>query len=147
MHLVLGPNFEDKIVYFNEFKSSFNKALNDFKNFFNTYSSANIKPKSCNRCKHCKWIPHCKQYWKDNNSLEGIAGIRKTDISKLESFNIKTIRMLSQSDFNSNIDIKEYIFKRLKEQARLQQLKLDDEAKGVDFSTINKNKYVFCCLA
>ena len=56
------------------------------------------RPVPCSSCDLCRWREHCRSEWEVNDSLYRVAGISKSQVSKLEAANIATMCQLAASE-------------------------------------------------
>jgi uncharacterized protein len=52
----------------------------------------------CSTCDLCRWREHCRSEWERKNSLYRVAGISKSQVSKLEAADIATMGQLAASE-------------------------------------------------
>ena len=56
------------------------------------------RPVPCAACDLCRWRDHCKNEWKAQDSPYLVAGIRKSQVKKLEESGVSTMTVLAQRD-------------------------------------------------
>ena len=78
------------------------------------------RPVPCTTCDLCRWREHCADIWKDSDSLFEVAGITKSQVSKLEAHGINTLEALAVHD-GAVPRIASETLSKLSAQARLQQ--------------------------
>ena len=88
-----------------------------------------IRPMPCSDCSLCRWADHCESVWKDEDSLFNVAGVRRTQVKKLEAEGIGTMEALSKLDHPIR-GMAEGTRLRLVAQARLQHAR---KTGGPDF--------------
>ena len=82
------------------------------------------RPVPCSDCGLCRWSDHCSAQWKADDSLFLVAGISRSQVTKLETAGIATMATLGQREepvrrlANATLD-------RLRAQARLQTARKD----------------------
>ena len=123
MYLIDGNNkFNPYKV--NEFIDYFTYTRNRFENILPTIKKSDIYPEKCSYCQYCPWLDVCEKRWGDDNYINQVARIRKSQVVKLKKEKIKTVEALAKTNVNK---IKSKINKstkiRLVQQAKLQEEK------------------------
>ncbi len=77
------------------------------------------RPVPCDFCDLCRWREHCAEEWKETDSLYRIAGIRKSQVAKLEATGVRTVEALAQHE-GKVLRLADETTEKLREQARLQ---------------------------
>lgn len=77
------------------------------------------RPVPCTTCDLCRWRNHCAQTWEAEDSLFRVAGISRSQVTKLEAAGVDTMTALA--GLNERVPrLAEPTFQRLQVQARLQ---------------------------
>ena len=77
------------------------------------------RPVPCKACGSCRWKDKCDVDWRQDNSLFLVAGIRRTQVAKLEAAGIKTLETLARHE-GEVPRLASTTLETLREQARLQ---------------------------
>ncbi len=81
-------------------------------------------PEPCAHCRFCSWEPHCTSRWESDDHLSLVAGIRRTQLNKLQKAGIRTVAQLATARADLEIaDLNQEVFLRLRQQAALQDVK------------------------
>ena len=93
MHIELGTGERSthRIVEFAHYVRAMQKRLEAF-----VQKPSSTRPIPCTMCDLCHWRKHCTNQWEQGDSLFLVAGIRKTQVSKLENAGIETMGQLAQ---------------------------------------------------
>lgn len=84
------------------------------------------RPEKCPFCDLCRWREHCEKEWEETDSLFRVAGIRRTQIAKLEAVGIQTMQALA--DRKKKVPkLADETLEKLREQARLQHARKTGE--------------------
>ena len=120
MHVVLGDRrevafrVEDYAHYFASIKARFLEHVNQAQ-------PRAIYPSPCERCDLCHWRDLCAQRWKDDDHLNQVANILKSQIRKLELAGVTTLEALAKVEPGKRIPkLAPPILSRLRHQASLQ---------------------------
>ena len=95
MHLIAG-NDKTHTYKVNEFINYFILIKEIFKNFVNNYKNENIYPEKCDHCKICHWIDECEKQWKNDDYINQVARIRRSQIEKFKKEKIVTTKKLAE---------------------------------------------------
>ena len=95
MHLIAG-NDKTHTFKVNEFIDYFIHTKEIFKNFVNNYKNENIYPEKCDHCKICHWIDECEKQWKNDDYINQVAKIRRSQIEKFKKEKIVTTKKLAE---------------------------------------------------
>ena len=81
-------------------------------------------PEPCAHCRFCPWEPHCTSRWESDDHLSLVAGIRRTQLNKLQKAGIHTVAQLAKTPVDLEVaDLNQEVFLRLRQQAALQAVK------------------------
>ncbi len=116
-----------------EFLEFYNFTKNNFEKFLKNINKENIYPEKCTHCDICSYNNVCENIWVEDNYINQVAKINRSQIEKLKKIGITTAKQLSEV----NVDkIKVKINKEtLKD--RIFQAKLQEEKR-----TNGKDKYI-----
>ena len=84
------------------------------------------RPVPCEFCKICRWREHCAEEWKETDSLYQVAGIRKSQVIKLEAAGAQTMEALARHEGKVS-RLADETAEKLREQARLQHARKTGE--------------------
>ena len=133
MYLIDGNNkFNPYKV--NEFIDYFTYTRNRFENILPTLKKSDIYPEKCSYCQYCPWLDVCEKRWMDDNYINQVARIHKSQVVKLKKEKIKTVEALAKTNANK---IKSKINQSTKIRL-VQQAKLQEEKR-----LTGKSKYIF----
>ena len=123
MYLIDGNNkFNPYKV--NEFIDYFTYTRNRFENILPTLKKSDIYPEKCSYCQYCPWLDVCEKRWGDDNYINQVARIRKSQVVKLKKEKIKTVEALAKTSANKiKSKINQSTKIRLVQQAKLQEEK------------------------
>ena len=116
MHIVLGTgeveSFQcrDYMAYYRRIRDSFVRSIEE---------GLDATPYRCGHCGLCGYREHCDGWWRERDHLTLVAGIRRTQIEKLEEVGIRTCAGLASLN-GQPTGIGESALDRLRHQARLQ---------------------------
>jgi predicted RecB family nuclease len=79
-------------------------------------------------CQQCSWQGHCTQEWEASDHMIRVAGIRRTQIAKLEEAGVRTMAALAKFDGDIR-GIGAPVLDRLRRQAALQSDPLDEQGQ------------------
>ena len=123
MYLIDGNNkFNPYKV--NEFIDYFTYTRNRFENLLPTLKKSDIYPEKCSYCQYCPWLDVCEKRWGDDNYINQVTRINKSQVVKLKKEKIRTVEALAKTSANkikSKINHSTKI--RLVQQAKLQEEK------------------------
>jgi len=118
MHVVLGTrervsfHIDDYDAYYRHVRASVGRFID---------SGISSTPYPVEFCALCNWAAHCWRYWNDIDHLSLVANIRRTQVTRLERGEIKTLTALAEASPMLRIRrIAEETFGALNHQARLQ---------------------------
>ena len=77
------------------------------------------RPVPCAFCDLCRWREHCAEEWKETDSLYRVAGIRRSQVAKLEAAGVRTMEELARHE-GKVPRLADETAEKLREQARLQ---------------------------
>ncbi len=84
------------------------------------------RPVPCTFCDLCRWREHCAEKWKETDSLYRVAGIRKSQVAKLEGAGVRTMETLARHE-GKVPRLADETAEKLREQARLQHARKTGE--------------------
>lgn len=122
MHLVLsdGSHVEFKV---DDFFHYYQKAKQRFEAYANN-PPASSYPEPCAHCLLCHWRDRCTEQWQNDDHLNLIANIQRSQIDKLLKASINTVADLAALPVDSKIEeLNQDVFLRLRSQAMLQTYK------------------------
>lgn len=123
MHLVLGDGALASFKV-SDFSYYYTHAKRRFVAFINEQTH-NSYPLPCQFCSFCRWQEFCHNKWQQDNHLSLVAGIKSSQIDKLNSSGIYTVKELANLINNAKIaGISQDVINRLSAQASLQSHKL-----------------------
>ena len=101
MYLIAG---DDKEHPYNvvDFTYYFVYTRKIFLNFIKNIDKEKIYPEQCSHCKICRWYDECEKIWKNDNYINQIAGIRKSQIDRFKKENIITVEDLCNINLNNS---------------------------------------------
>ena len=80
------------------------------------------RPDKCQYCNICDWIDVCKNIWKEEDNLNQICNIHKSQVKKLKDEGIDTIEKISSKKENFIVkDLNPDVFRRLNISAKLKK--------------------------
>ena len=144
--LILG-NGEKKSFQFSDFAQYYTTIKRQFEAYASSPTENSI-PTPNTFCSRCKWQNLCDEQWKKADHLSQVANIQKSQITKLENNNIRTLESIALLNKVAFIPkLQEQTLNRLKSQARLQynkrktgknELELLSPAEGRGFAILPK---------
>ena len=121
MHVVLGTR-EQVSFTCNEYNRYFRRLLQRFKTRL-AGPPADTYPTPCQKCGMCAWAERCEQQRIDDDSLHLVAGIRHSQVQKLEEAGVTTLERLANLKPSKKIPhLAEQSLTQLREQAAMQLL-------------------------
>lgn len=82
----------------------------------------NAKPEKCQHCNICDWIEVCEKIWNEQDDLNQLCNINKSQKNKLKASGIDTIKKLSEKKEDFEIkNLNPDVFRRLNISAKLRQ--------------------------
>lgn len=84
------------------------------------------RPIPCDFCDLCRWREHCAEEWRETDSLYRVAGIRKSQVAKLEAAEVRTMEALARHKGKIS-RLADETAEKLREQARLQHARKTGE--------------------
>ena len=133
MYLIDGNNKFNKYKV-NEFIDYFTYTRNRFENLLPKLKKSDIYPEKCSYCQYCPWLDVCEKRWEDDNYINQVAKINKSQVVKLKKEKIKTVEALAKTSANK---IKSKINPSTKIKL-VQQAKLQEEKR-----LTGKSKFIF----
>ena len=130
MHLVLGDgsHVEFKV---DDFFHYYQKAKQRFETYANN-PPASSYPEPCAHCLLCHWRDRCTEQWQNDDHLNLIANIQRSQIDKLLKASVNTVADLAALPLDSKIEeLNQDVFLRLRSQAMLQTYKRNMRSKQV----------------
>ena len=123
MYLIDGNNkFNPYRV--NEFIDYFTYTRNRFENLLPKLKKSDIYPEKCSYCQYCPWLDVCEKRWVEDNYINQVARINKSQVVKLKKEKIKTVEALAKTSANKiKSKINQSTKIRLVKQAKLQEEK------------------------
>lgn len=119
MHVVLGDGrretflVADYLRYFRRLKSRFLAWVDG--------EERSSYPERSDRCGNCRWRDICAQQWRADDHLNQVAGIARTQMTKLRASGVATVEALASLDASKRIPrMQPETLARLAHQARLQ---------------------------
>ena len=123
MYLIDGNN-KFNAYKVNEFIDYFTYTRNRFENLLPTLKKSDIYPEKCSYCQYCPWLDVCEKRWGDDNYINQVARIHKSQVVKLKKEKIKTVEALAKTNANKiKSKINQSTKIRLVQQAKLQEEK------------------------
>ena len=121
IHVELGNGQRDTYRV-NDYFAYYSKLMADFEASLGLHTPQPVTyPDPCNFCSLCHWRERCDQQRLEDDHLSQVANITKTQIVKLASIGVTTMKGLSQLGENAKVKgIQEPTLLRLAEQAALQ---------------------------
>ena len=122
MHVVLGNNNMQPSTYqCNDYTAYFEDLLRRFLDQVGNFKSVDTYPSPCKKCDQCHWIERCEAQRISDDHLCQVAGILKTQINKLNTVGIKTMKDLATCPLETIVPkLNVASFKRIQHQASLQ---------------------------
>ena len=123
MHLIDGgSNYHSYKV--NEFLDYFSFTKSKFENFILDKNIKNLYPEKCSHCNFCIWQEECLKIWEEDNYINQIARINKSQKVKLKKEGYITVDKFAKADIKKiKSKIKKSTLERLHQQANLQEEK------------------------
>jgi predicted RecB family nuclease len=122
MHLVLGDRTSAEFKV-DDFFHYYQKAKLRFEVYVNN-PPASSYPEPCNHCQLCHWRDRCTDQWQNDDHLNLVANIQRSQIDKLLKAGIRTVADLSALPVDLKIEeLNQDVFLRLRSQATLQDYK------------------------
>jgi len=123
MYLIDGNNKFNRYKV-NEFIDYFTYTRNRFENLLPTLKKSDIYPEKCSYCQYCPWLDVCEKKWGEDNYINQVARINKSQVVKLKKEKIKTVEALAKTNVNKiKSKINQSTKIRLVQQAKLQEEK------------------------
>lgn len=120
MYVVLG-NKTEAPFYCADYAAYFNALVTRFELHVHN-SQAHTYPNPCKRCDLCHWRDRCENQRIQDDHLSQVAGILKTQVTKLNQAGIKTMADLAQLDEHIVVPkLNADSLAKIRQQARLQQ--------------------------
>ena len=91
---LIGGDDEEHPYNVADFTDYFTYTRKIFLNFIKNIDKEKIYPEKCSHCKICRWYDECEKIWKNDNYINQIAGIRKSQIDRFKKENIITVEDL-----------------------------------------------------
>jgi predicted RecB family nuclease len=124
MSLILGDGRESAFR-FADFTYYFRIARGRFEEFA-AQPPGESYPEPCRACERCGWRDLCAAQWEKDNHLSLVANIQSSQIEKLRTAGVSTVRALAQLPENASIPkLTGETLTRLRSQAQLQTHKAD----------------------
>ena len=125
---LIGGNDKEHPYNVADFTDYFTYTRKIFLNFIKNIDKEKIYPEKCSHCKICRWYDECEKIWKNDNYINQIAGIRKSQIDRFKKENIITVEDLCKINLdNPNLKkINSKTLSNLKIKAELVQKKRED---------------------
>jgi len=123
MYLIDGTS-ETRSYKTKEYLDFYLFAKNNFEKFLKNISKEKIYPEKCDHCKMCDFTDECEKIWENDNYINQVAKINRSQIEKLKKIGIKTVDGLAK--FNPDkikIKINKQTLKARISQAQLQEEK------------------------
>ena len=133
MYLING-NSKFKKYKVNEFINYFTYTKNRFEKLLPELKKSDIYPEKCSYCQFCPWLDNCEKTWEDDNYINQVARINRSQVIKLKKENIGTVEALAKI---SALKIKSKINQASKIRL-VQQAKLQEEKR-----LTGKSRYIF----
>ena len=109
-----GERATIRLAEHSDYARSTRKQLEDF-----VQTPPPTRPVPCDFCVLCRWREHCAEEWNETDSLYRVAGVRKSQVAKLEAAGIRTMEALAQHE-GKIPRLADETAEKLREQARLQ---------------------------
>ncbi len=93
LHLGRGDQSSHRLVEYADYVRGLQARLEAF-----IKKPTKTHPVPCKACELCCWRDHCKSVWEAEDSLYLVAGIRKSQVKKLEESGVDTMTALAQRD-------------------------------------------------
>lgn len=139
MHLILGNN-KQLVFHVTDYIHYYRTALSRFLDFI-SYNANATYPEACKHCDLCHWQDECQQQWLQDDHLNQVANIRKSQIQKLNQAGIKTLAELAQISPTSVITgINPDPLEKLRTQAKLQLHKRTTGENKFELLTLDANQ-------
>lgn len=92
MHLVLGDRSEHsyRLADFTHYYQRLKQRFEDF-----VATRPETYPEQCDACGFCPWRDRCAEQWRQDDHLNGVAGISKVQIKKLRHSGVTTLAQLA----------------------------------------------------
>ena len=121
MHVVLGTR-EQVTFTCSEYSRYFRRLLGRFtQTIANASTEITTRPTPCSKCPQCHWNDRCTQQRADEDSLHQVAGIRSSQVHKLEVAGVRTLEALANLSPTAAVPhLAEPSLTRLREQAAMQ---------------------------
>ena len=126
-HIQLGSG-DRASIRLAEFSDYARLIRGQLENFVRTPPST--RPVPCQFCKICRWRERCAEEWNETDSLYKVAGIRKSQVVKLEASGIQTMEALARHK-GKVPRLADETAEKLREQARLQHARKTGEPSFV----------------
>ena len=131
LSVVLG-NGEQKHFFTSEYYPYYQRLRDSFLQFMEGFDLGN-PPVPIARRDHGRWNSHAEAKLKELDHLSQVAGIRQSQVARLEAAGIQTLAGLASTDVPTVEYLQDHAFKALKEQAYLQLLTCEKRgAQGGD---------------
>lgn len=131
MALILGDGREEAFR-FADFAAYYRIARGRFEEFVSA-PHPESRPEPCRACDSCRWRELCEERWEREDHLSLVANIRRTQIDRLRSAGIGTVRALAAlPDTAAVAGMARETLERLRAQARLQVEKRDGGENRVE---------------
>ena len=103
---------------------TFSFTKSKFENFILDKNKKNLYPEKCSHCNFCIWQEECLKIWEEDNYINQIARINKSQKVKLKKEGYITVDKFAKADIKKiKSKIKKSTLERLHQQANLQEEK------------------------
>ena len=142
---LIGGDDEEHPYNVADFTDYFTYTRKIFLNFIKNIDKEKIYPEKCSHCKICRWYDECGKIWKNDNYINQIAGIRKSQIDRFKKENIITVEDLCKINLdNPNLKkINSKTLSNLKIKAELVQKKRKSEKSDYKFIETENHKGLY----
>jgi len=113
----------------------------NFQEFLPKAKEANLYPEKCDFCNYCNWSNVCGKRWEEDNYINQVYGIIKSQVVKFKKEEITTVEALAKADPNK-IKAKINLITKIKlnKQAKLQEEKRITGISKYFFNNTEKDK-------
>ncbi|NLV31071.1 MAG: TM0106 family RecB-like putative nuclease [Acidobacteria bacterium] len=139
MYIILGDGREEAFR-FADFAAYYRIARRRFETFVSA-AHPESRPEPCRACDSCRWRERCEAQWEREDHLSLVANIRRTQVDRLQSAGIGTVRALASLPDEAPVaGMAPEALERLRSQAQLQVTKRDSGENRVELLPLEEGR-------
>ena len=128
MHLIDGSDIVHKYKT-KEFLDFYLFTKNNFEKYLKNISKEKVYPEKCSHCAICDYSQVCEKIWVEDNYINQVAKINRSQIEKLKKIGINTVKKLAEANPEQlKVKINKQALKDRISQAQLQEEKRETGA-------------------